>query len=195
MKKIIYVLATLSIAFFCSCEGPEGIQGPVGATGASGTQGPVGPAGKITFYSTGWFKSDNNFWIKNYVPTELTSSVQISFPAFDNVTQADLNGGIVLVYDTYEENKSVINSLAYDYTFGDNHVWFSYGLNKETKGVTLNLYATFAKNVDAKKFFTETTGGNVWYRAIIIPASAGGRLKGLNLEDYNAVKTYLGLKD
>lgn len=198
MKTILSSFLILFVFIISSCEGPQGEPGPQGTPGATGSQGPAGqtgPAGKVTFYATEWIKSDSKFWINNYDAASLTSSTSLIGSSIDKITQADLNGGIVLVYDTYYEDKSAINAFPYDYVFDDNHVWFSYGASiVEGKGY-IDLYSTFAKNIDPKKFFTETTGGDIWYRVIIIPAVAGGRLKGLDLRDYNAVKTYLGLKD
>ncbi len=197
MKTSLISFLILFAFIFSSCEGPQGEAGPQGATGTPGTQGPAGqagPAGKVTFYATEWIKVDNKFWIEGYEADRLTSSMALLGSSIDKMTQADLNGGIVLVYDTYYEDKATINALPYDYIFGDNHVWFSYGASKLEQN-SVDLYATFAKNIDPKKFFTETTGNDIWYRVIIIPAAAGGRLKGLDLKDYNAVKTYLGIKD
>jgi len=197
MKTILTSFLILFSFIFSSCEGPQGLPGPQGASGTPGPQGPAGPAGqtgKVTFFATEWIKADNKFWIESYDATTLTSRMALFGGAIDKITQADLNGGIVLVYDTYYEDKSAINALAYDFVFGDNHVWFTYGASKSDKN-SIDLYATFAKNVDPKNFFTEITGGNVFYRVIIIPALAGGRMKGVDLKDYNAVKTYLGLKD
>jgi len=197
MKTILSSFLILFVFIISSCEGPQGEPGPAGTQGAAGTQGPAGPAGpagKINFIATEWIKSDNNILIKNYDPATLTTGGSLTDGGIEKISQADLNKGIVLVYDTYEEDKSVINALPYDYVFDDNHVWFSYGASKSDKSY-VNLYTTFAKNVDPQKFYSEITGGNMWYRVIIIPAVAGGRLKGLDLRDYKAVKAYLGLKD
>ncbi len=197
MKTILTSFLILFSFIFSSCEGPQGEPGPQGTPGAAGAQGPTGPAGpagKVTFFATEWIKADNKFWIESYDAATLTSRMALFGGAIDKITQADLNGGIVLVYDTYFEDKATINALPYDYIFGDNHVWFSYGASKSDKNY-IDLYATFAKNVDPKNFFTEITGPDIWYRVVIIPALAGGRIKGVDLKDYNAVKTYFGLKD
>lgn len=201
MKTILALTIILFVFVFSSCKGPQGDPGPQGATGAAGAAGAQGPAGqngapgKVTFYATEWIKSDGKFWIEGYDAATLTSSMSLLDGAISKLTQADLNGGIILVYDTYEEDKSVINALPYDFVFGDNHVWFSYGASRLNNQNTINLYATFTKNVDPKKFFTETMGKDSWYRVIIIPALAGARLKNLDFKDYNAVKKHLGLKD
>lgn len=199
MKTILTPILILFVFIISSCEGPQGEPGPQGAAGSPGSQGPAGatgPAGKISFISTGWIKSDSKFWIDGYDEATTTSIMALENGGIGNLTQADLNGGIVLVYDTYYEDKSAINALPYDFVFGgDNHVWFSYGASIEGGKKYIDLYATFAKKIDPKKFFTETMGETLYYRVIIIPASAGGRLKGLDLKDYNAVKSYLGLKD
>lgn len=205
MKTIPALFIILVVFVFSSCEGPQGEAGPQGASGATGAQGPIGqtgppgaqgspgqagPAGKITFYSTGWVKVNNQHWIEDYEPSILSSAISVFGSDVDNLSQADLNGGIILVYDTWYEDKSLINALPYDYVFEDNHVWFSYGASKTDKS-QINVYATFTKNIDPKKFFAD----DQWVRVIIIPASAGGRMKGVDLKDYHAVKEYLGLKD
>ncbi len=196
MKTIPALFIILFVFVFSSCEGPQGEAGPQGATGAQGPIGQTGPPGKITFYATEWINTDKNkFWIQGYDPEILTSSMALLNGSIDNVTQADLNGGIILVYDSWYEDKSIINALPYDFVFDDNHVWFSYGASRQNNKSSIDLYATFAKNIDPKKFFTEITGEDLWYRVIIIPALSGGRLKGVDLKDYNAVKAYLGLKD
>lgn len=197
MKTIPALLIIVFI--FSSCRGPQGEPGPQGATGTTGVQGPAGqtgPAGKVTFYATEWISTDKNkFWIQDYDAAILSSSMALLNGPIDNLTQADLNGGIILVYDTWYEDKSIINALPYDFVFNDNHVWFSYGASRQNNKNQIELYATFAKNIDPKKFFTEITEENLWYRVIIIPAAAGGRLKGVDLRDYNAVKEFLELKD
>ena len=201
MKTVLISTIILFVFVFSSCKGPQGEPGPQGATGAAGATGAQGPAGqngapgKVTFYATEWIESDNKFWIDGYDPATLTTSMTLLNGAISNMTQADLNGGIILVYDTYKEDKSAINALPYDYTFGDNHVWFSYGASRLNNQNTIDLFATFSKNIDPKKFFTETTGEKMWYRVIIIPAVAGARLNNLDFKDYKAVKERLGLKD
>lgn len=198
MKTIPALFIILFVFVFSSCTGPKGEPGPQGATGATGVQGPAGqtgPPGKITFYATEWIKSDNKFWIEAYDPAILTTGMSLMDGHISNMTQADLNGGIILVYDTYYEDRSFINALPYDFVFEGNHVWFSYGASRQNNKSFIDLYATFAKNIDPKKFFPEIMGENLWYRVIIIPALAGGKLKGVDLKDYNAVKAYLGLKD
>lgn len=193
MKTILSSFLILFVFIISSCEGPQGEPGPQGTPGATGSQGPAGqtgPAGKVTFYASEWIKVDNNHWIESYDPTILASSIALFGGNIDKLTQTDLNGGIVLVYDTYFEDKATINALAYDYVFDDNHVWFSYAATKFEE-TAVKIYATFAKNIEPKNFFT----GDTWYRVIIIPALAGGRMKGVDLRDYNAVKTYLGIKD
>jgi hypothetical protein len=201
MKTILASTIILLLFVFSSCEGPQGEPGPQGATGAAGATGAQGPAGqtgapgKVTFYATEWIKSDGKFWIEGYDAATLSSSMALFDGAISKLTQADLNGGIILVYDTAREDKSLVNALAYDYVFGDNHVWFSYAATRQNNQNTINVYATFAKNIDPKKFFTETNGKDLWYRVIIIPALAGARLKNLDFKDYNAVKEHLGLKD
>lgn len=197
MKTILASFIILFVFVFSSCQGPKGEPGPQGATGATGVQGPAGqtgPPGKITFYATEWVKADNKFWIEGYDAAALTSSMVLENGLINNLTQADLNGGIILVYDTWHEDKSFINALPYDVVFEGNHVWFSYGASRVNNKSYIDLYATFAKNIDPKKFFTETMR-DIWYRVIIIPAAAGGRLKGVDLRDYNAVKEFLELKD
>lgn len=194
MKTYPALLIILLVFVFSSCEGPEGAVGPQGAPGAQGPAGQTGPAGKVTFYSTGWVKADNNHWVQGYDAASLTANIFIQNGAISNITQADLNGGIILVYDTHYEDKAFINALPYDMGFEDNHVWFSYGASRLEGKNYIDLYATFTKNINPQKFFTETIE-NVWYRVIIIPASAGGRLKGVDLRDYHAVKEFLELKD
>lgn len=201
MKTILTSAIILFVFIFSACEGPQGEPGPQGATGTAGATGAQGPAGqtgspgKVTFYATEWIKADNKFWIEGYDPATLSSGTALMNSAISYLTQADLNGGIILAYDTYYEDKSVINALPYDYVFDDNHVWFSYGASRMNNENSVDIFATFTKNIDPKKFFTETTGGEIWYRVIIIPAMAGARMKNVNLRDYNAVKAHLGLKD
>ena len=156
MKTILTPILILFVFIISSCEGPQGEPGPQGAAGTPGAQGqtgPAGPTGKISFYSTGWIEVGNKFWIDGYDAATLTSIMALENGVIGDLTQADLDGGIVLVYDTYYEDKSAINALPYDFVFGgDNHVWFSYGAGIVEGKKNIDLYATFAKNVDPKSF-------------------------------------------
>lgn len=183
-----YLLLTIPL-FFTSCAktGPEG---PAGATGAQGAAGPTGTAGAQgtkgdpgaanVIYSQ-WLDvtysgSDSTAWIATIAAPQLVDSIlnKGTMKVYLNAGSDSVNSQFVMALPIYDA--FVVGAIINPY--------FS------------NQSITLASTADLS---TVTDNGNKYfqYRYVLIPGgtAAGRNPKGIDWNDYQQVKKYLGLKD
>ena len=189
MKKNIYVFVTLSIVFLNSCKGPAGETGPIGpagATGAAGVAGAKGDPGSVNVITTGWIKVPKEIYANFYKAANSVfyTSVGISGNSvLDKISQKTLDEGIVLAYNRLP-GSSDIYLVPFDYYDGTNHVTYSFNIEPKSA----NFYIYFSKAIDPKTYFLDEE-----YRIIVIQGVNGGRLKNIDVKNYDAVVKALNI--
>jgi hypothetical protein len=163
-------------------QGPEGPAGPAGATGATGAQGPAGPAGPAgqagtanVIYSN-WAATPawrpDTVMVGTVVVDTLGWFVNIAAPKLD----ADmLNKGEI---KTYINLGSTASPVVYPLPYSDGSIM----INPLYATGIIQLYSNVRVNA------------GIPVRYVLIPGGAPARMA-INWNDYNSVKTYLGLKD
>lgn len=184
MKKIIYVFATLTVfVFLNSCKGPAGETGPIGPTGAAGATGSTGvkgDPGSVNVISTGWLKITKELYAKGYAAQNSVFYTGVSVSGgtgLEKISQKTLDEGIILAYNRLP-GSSDIYLVPFDYYDGTLHLTYSFNIQPKTA----NFYVYFSKAIDPKTYFVDEE-----YRVIIIQGANGGRLKNIDLKNYDAV--------
>lgn len=178
----------IAMAFFFSACTKEGPAGPAGATGPAGPAGPTGatgvagPAGTANVVYSNWLDvtykpaaADSSVWSAELTATRLVDSILQKGEVRVYLNAGTAASPFIVPLPIYEP--FVIGIIINPY--------FQVG--------KINLVATD----DAGTFVSTTNNQKAWqYRYIIIPGgTATGRQASINWNDYNEVKTYLGLKD
>lgn len=175
MKKVfgyLFVACMFSLALgMTSCK--KGDAGPAGPEGPKGDSGVAGNAGII--YS-GWL--DATFDIN-----ASGTGYEVEIPAA-KITDDILNKGEVKVYTQYYDNGN-LTTLALPFFNG------SYILNVELFKGGIRLYS----NADFSSGTDEDGKPSGQYRYVIIPGGQSARKAQIDWNNYEQVKTYLGLKD
>jgi hypothetical protein len=173
-----YLLAVALLTTACKKgdTGPQGEKGDKGDTGEKGSTGTKGDAGTANvLYSA---------WLDVAFAQDATSGVFFGQIAEPKVTDNLLSTGEIKVYINFgtPDNK-VITPLPF--VEGDVQITPIYAAG------TIEIDA----NVNASTVTSSTTGKKSrQYRYILIPGGASVR-KNVNWNNYEEVKTYLGLKD
>ena len=161
--------------------GPAGEKGEKGDAGATGTTGATGKAGTANVIYSAW--------------QDVTFNLVDSFTAVGTITAPKIvdsiiqKGEVKVFWNINTASSPTIVALPYH----DNGVVF--GLSDLAnipliRVGTIALYSNY--NLSSR---TNSSGEKVFqYRYIIIPGGVSAR-SAVNWDDYNQVKSYLGLKD
>ena len=188
MKKVNFflpgfLLAVILVFSYCSKDGEAGPQGPAGPAGPTGQTGPTGPkgdAGSSVVYS--------NWLDVTFIPQVPTPGDTTSYTATINapkLVDSILNKGEIKVYINIGTSTApAVFALPFPSELGFVLIpYFQVG--------KINLIS----DIDAST--GPAAGGlkDFQYRYILIPGSVSGRMATVDWNNYEAVKTYLGLKD
>lgn len=187
-KLFVVLFAITLILSNCSKEGDPGAQGPAGQNGAPGATGPQGPKGDTGV--TNVFYSD---WLDvAFLPDTVHNGSTIDTLGFYSTISAPkidmdmLSHGEMKVYINFGTSANPsIDPLPYiDIVFGGISITSSFYLQN------IDLYS----NADAS---TQTQNGiKVFqYRYILIPGSSKVLRKMVDLNNYNEVKKFYGIKN
>jgi hypothetical protein len=188
-SKLFTIYGSLLIAialFFASCTkegpagpaGPAGPQGPAGPAGAAGATGAQGPAGTANVFYSNWLdvsftpNNDSSTWTGLITAPRLVDSI--------------IQRGDVKVYVNIGTVASpVIAPLPLDA--------LAFGLILTPLYQVGRIVMLSSDDASTEGLTTQKT---FQYRYILIPGGTStGRVATVDWSDYNAVKTYLGLKD
>jgi hypothetical protein len=174
------------LLFFAACTGEKGAVGPqgsAGAVGAAGDKGNAGAAGEFTKVLSGNVTIKAANWITRTL--DITDDAHYFIIQEKQITKDILEKGIIMVYFT----SSTGVTFPMPYVFGAAKLLpFAYLQNGEGR-IRIDLYP----NVPLTKLPKPTI--DYTFRWVIATGSTGGRLPHINWDDYNDVKTKLGLKD
>jgi hypothetical protein len=180
-KLLPYMLGMALITMIVSCgkEGPAGPAGAAGPAGPAGASGPAGPAG-----ATGTANVMYSDWLK---PTWLIDTIIVSSTRRDTLWYVDitapkldtniLNKGEIKTYVNLSSNPSF--PVVYPLPFNNGAVYID---------------PVYAPSIIELSSNYNLTGLPVRY--VLIPGGTHARIgTTIDWNDYNQVKTYLGLKD
>lgn len=182
------ILLFLIPIVFASCKkgdaGATGATGDVGATGPTGPQGPKGDTGTANVTYSDWLdviyqpavnsKGDTTAWTATIPAPKLSDSI--------------LNLGAVKVYlNAGTRGAPAVFPLPITDLFALTGVL---NLNCYFTLQTINLYAT-----DDASTYTSQGEKTFQYRYVLIPGGVHGVLKQTDWNDYNQVKSTLGIKN
>lgn len=165
MKKIVLLVAVISITLFSSCEGPQGIPGRNGYDGAPGQNGKDGLLSEV-FETTISFNSGNSY------------SIVVSYP--HTIYASDM----VLVYrlDNIINDVDVWKLLPQTYYFDDGTHDFSYDSDFTKFDVNIYMKGNNLGSIAEKYRLNQT------FRIVILPGAFSAKsAKSVNFSDYNAV--------
>jgi hypothetical protein len=173
-------LAVLLILCLNTCKGPQGDTGPQGSAGPQGIQGIAGPAGAANIIVSPWVKVPETDWVPNQDFTYFVVTKEDT-----KITQTVLDKGVIMVYYKNTGRDNVVFSLPS--TNGELTLGYFMAV-RENKG-SMNFDLSFTKpRLKPIDFDLE-------FRWITIPPQAGGRLKALDLQNYNTVKHEFHIAD
>src|SRR4051812_27098988 len=165
--------------------GPAGSNGAPGAPGSAGPQGPKGDTGTANVIYSTWLDVTFDADTSHTGTTIDTLGFYASISAA-KLDSAILSGGEIKVYvNAGTSSNPDVFPLPYLSIYSGLNITAEFVKNE------IFLYANF----DAS---TVTQNGSKFlqYRYILIPGGVNGRVaKAINWNNYNEVKTYLGLKD
>ena len=193
------LMLVLAVGFTsCTKEGAAGPKGDTGATGAQGNPGAQGPQGtsgtSANVYYSAWtnvtFKPDSMWNTSRNKYDTIGYKASIAAP---KLVDSILQKGEIKVYATVPDLVHTTNGTAVTVPlpfFDYNYMLIGQGVSI-TPGFKLNQISLYAD-------FNATTWTNpvvFQYRYILIPGLTTGRVQGVNWDNYEEVKKYLGLKD
>lgn len=192
MKKILYLLMSVTLIFGVSCEGEEGPEGPAGPAGPQGAQGPQGLPGADGADGSGQIYEFGNF--------AFTAEEDFTFGfgfADNNIEVGESD--IVLVYklrfvaegDSPEEDILYWEPLPQSYLIEEGTLQFNFV--HSNVDMVLYLDADF----DLTTLDPESLSGFA-FRIVIIPGELmnGGRsLAPVDYNNYEEVIKYFNLDD
>lgn len=178
-------MAVVTLIISCSKTGPAGPKGDTGPAGPAGASGPAGPAGAPGATGTANVMYSDWIAVTWKADTTMTGTVidtvgwytDIAAPKLDT---AILNRGEIKTYFNLSTNAATPFVVPLPYFDG---------------GLIINAYY-FPQTVELYASRRIIDGLKVRY--ILIPGGTHARTangSAVNWKDYNAVKTYLGLKD
>lgn len=183
------LLATTLLFSACSKEGPVGPAGAAGPAGPAGPEGPKGDSGTANVIYSDWLSV-------TYTPDTVHNGDAIDTVGYSaEINAPDLTNDIL----SKGEIKMFVN-----FGTADEPTVLPLPLDQALLGITITPLFTTGKitllsdvNVSTQ---TSTQGTILQYRFILIPggtAAAGetGRMKKIDWNDYNQVKSFLELKN
>ena len=180
--KYLPIISFVLAAFIFSCEGPVGPQGPQGQDGARGSQGPEGEPGTEGFT----FEFEN---------VDLVAPDYQLYLPFPNDFQM-LPSEVALVYLLWgtevvgDETLEIWRPIPQTLITEDGLVQYNFDFTK----YDISFFMDFSFDpVDLDPILTDD-----WVvRVVVVPAQFAdtGRIAGVDLSDYNAVKKHFNLKD
>ncbi len=192
--KIFMPLLAITLLFaYCKKgdTGPAGPAGPAGSAGAAGSQGPKGDTGTANVIYSAWL--DVTFAPDTvHTPTGVGTAFTIdTLGFFADIPAAKLDSvmlatGEMKVYlNLGSSSNSAVVPLPYFDVYSGASISPAFLIND------ISLYADF----DASSR-TQSGVKSRQYRYILVPGGVlGGRLVKPNWKDYNAIKTFFGIKD
>jgi hypothetical protein len=195
LRLFPYILGMALITMIVSCskegpQGPAGAAGPAGPAGPSGPQGPAGPAGTANVIYSNWLDV-------TYTPVKDTQTdgtidtlawtANITAPKLDT---SILNRGEIKVYlNAGTSTSPLVAPLPLTDFY---YILYVQNLNPYFSPGSIDLIST-----DDASTITYQGAKYYQYRYILIPGgtSSGRYAKNIDWNNYNQVKTYLGLKD
>ena len=166
--------------------GPQGPQGPAGPAGPPGSQGPQGEPGTANVFYSNWagFNTDN--W--SGLVAFLFQNRRIYTVSENRITDAILDRGAVMVYVKFANSSDIVQPLPIYQSITqlkNQHMAHFIQQNR----ILITLY-----NDDRSD--PGTIGSINSYRYVIIPGGTPtGRNAPVDLNDYEAVKTYYNIPD
>ncbi len=174
------------LLFFAACTGEKGAVGPqgsAGAAGAAGDKGNAGAAGEFTKVLTGNATIKVTSWITQTL--DVTDDTYYVIIPEKQITKDILDKGIVMVY--YTTTTGV--NFPMPYTLGSVKFLHSAFLDKGEGRIRIDIFP----NVYLTKL--PKPASEYTFRWVIATGSTSGRMANINWNDYDDVKTKLGLKD
>jgi hypothetical protein len=166
--------------------GPAGPQGPTGNNGATGPQGPQGPAGTANVIYSQWKKVEYNWTI---IPT--MRIMRLPEPrcntAFHN------GGGIVLFYFRFQPN--VVFTMPHT-DFSNQNYKYAYPVYFDNEGEVRFIMESTNGSALTDTEALGTVANPLEFKYVLIPGGMPtGRMAGVDLKDYDAVKKAFNLPD
>ena len=174
------------LIFLAACTGEKGAVGPQGSTGAvgaAGDKGNTGAAGEFTKVLTGNATIKVTSWISQTL--DVTDDTYYVLIPEKQITKDILEKGIIMVY--YTTSTGV--SFPMPYRTGPGKFLHSVFLEKGEGRIRIDIFP----NVYLAKL--TRPGIDISFRWVIATGSSSGRMANINWNDYEDVKTKLGLKD
>ncbi len=184
-SKILLLLFLITIVF-ANCKkgdtGPAGPAGPTGPNGGAGAPGPKGDTGTANVIYSQWLDVP-------FLPDTVHNGTIIdTLGFFANVTAAKLDSLMISKGEikVYVNLGSLANPFVAPLPYFD--VYSGVSISPTFSVQRIFMYA----DADASTV-TQNNVKFLQYRYILIPGSVGGVMKQTNWNDYNQVKTALGL--
>lgn len=187
-SKLFVVLFAITLFLSnCAKKGDPGAQGPAGQNGAAGTAGPQGPKGDAgvtnVFYSA---------WLDvTYLPDTVHNGSKIDTLGFySNISAPKLDASILsqgeirMYVNLNNATDPAISPLPYIDLFSGISITATFLVQK------INVYS----NIDAGTVNEQGTK-YLQYRYIFIPGNTKILRSMVDLNNYNAVKKFYGIKD
>lgn len=175
MKKIVYLIALVTIAVLPACEGPEGPQGPPGVDGVDGEDGVDGV--------------DGISLINLVVETEVDFTEENSFSNSFGFEIADSDNLLVFMLWNVIDDKPLWRPLP-NTVFLDDGITLMY--NYQYTADFINVYMT--GNTDLTTVSDDWTL-NHYIRIVYLPGEYLQDNAKLDLNDYEAVTKALGVSE
>ena len=176
LKLFVWILLA---GILWSCKGEPGLPGPAGAPGPTGPRGPAGPQTVALMYERVFDLNVENKW-----------EIIYTFPEEDEIYLED----VALVYvlwdqiETDNEPLDVWRMMPVSY-FNSKGIL---NMNFDFSAEDVRIFLEASYPLDAQTEFTDVVA-----RIVIVPAddSPNGRKASINYENFEEVKTALGLKE
>ncbi|MDO1449348.1 collagen-like protein [Rhodocytophaga aerolata] len=176
LKLFVWILLA---GILWSCKGEPGLPGPAGAPGPTGPRGPAGPQTVALMYERVFDLNVENKWEMIYTfPEEdeiYLEDVALVYVLWDQIETDNEPLDVWRMMPVTEFNSKGILNMNFDFSAED---------------VRIFLEASYP--LDAQTEFTDVVA-----RIVIVPAddSPNGRKASINYENFEEVKTALGLKE
>lgn len=183
--KFLQIGLISGLLFMLACTGEKGAIGPqgaAGANGATGNKGDAGAKGEFTKVLTGAITIKGASWVAQTIDVA-DDGFYVIIPE-KQITKAILEKGTVMVYYTFS---GVTTPMPYLFGAGK-FLHLAYLENGEGR-IRIDLIPANYLS----KLLKPTADYS--FRWVIATGSTAGRMSNINWNDYNDVKTKLGLKD
>lgn len=187
LQLFLILFAVTIVLPNCGKKGDPGAQGPAGQNGAPGAQGPAGPKG-----DTGVTNVLYSDWLDvTFLPDTVHNGAKIDTLGFySNITASKLdaniisNGEMKIYVNLGSTANPAVNVLPLLDIYSGIHITPTFLIQK------INLYS----NVDAGTI-TDNGAKYFQYRYVLIPGSTKALRKMVDLNNYNEVKKFYGIRD